>query len=130
MSLVKNAQAGQSVVRFFQFVVMTIAIGLFSTAAMAEKVNLNQADEATLQYIPGIGPSKSSDIVKVREQAGGFKQYEDLLEVPGIGEKTLEEIKKYGLLDGGVSELTQEMQDNPPSKKVSATDSSQSETSS
>ncbi len=115
----QSARAGQRVIRFFQLGVMVMAISLFSHAAMAEKVNLNQADAETLQYIPGIGPGKSADMIKYREQLGGFKSYEDLLDISGIGEKTLEGIKKYGTLEGGVSELSQEMRDNPPKKTPS-----------
>lgn len=129
----QRARTGQSGIRFFmrffQYAVMVMAIGMFSIAGAAEKVNLNLADAETLQYIPGIGPGKSADIIKLRQQNGGFKSFEDLLEVSGIGVKTLEDIKKYATLNGGVSKISQEMRDNPPSKKVTATDSSQNQTS-
>jgi hypothetical protein len=54
---------------------------------------------------------------------------DQLLEVRGIGESILKDIKEYGTLEGGVSTLTQEMQDNPPSKKVSAASADQEQTS-
>lgn len=124
----QNAHYGR-LFHFFQFTVMALAISLFSTAVLAEKVNLNQANVETLQYIPGIGPGKSADIVKFREEFGNFKSYEDLLQVPGIGEKSLEDVKKYGTLEGGVSELSQEMQDNPPAKSISASNTTQDQSS-
>ncbi len=107
--------------QFFRYVVVVMAIGLFSTVAMAEKINLNQADAETLEYIPGIGPTKAVAIIKLREQIGGFKSFEDVLEVRGIGIKILEAIKAHGTLEGGVAEISQEMLDNPPKVTVMST---------
>ena len=87
-----------------------------ASVASADKVNLNTADAQTLQYIPGIGPAKAAEIVRVREEIGGYQTIEDLLEVPGIGAKTLLDIEANGSLDGGVTTLTEEMINNPPSK--------------
>ena len=112
-------------VMLFRYVVL--AMGMLSVAAMSadvddmvEKVNLNQADAQVLEYIPGIGAAKATAIIALREQNGGFKQFEDLLEARGIGVKILQDIKAYGTLTGGVTELSQKMLDNPPSKKVTA----------
>ncbi len=129
MKPIRKTASAKSFFRIFQFMVMAVTISLFSAAAMAEKVNLNEADAETLQYIPGVGPSKANDIIKIRLQNGGFNNFEQLLEVPGIGEKTLEDIKRHGTLEGGVSTLTEEMQANPPAKKASTVDSEQSQTS-
>jgi comEA protein len=115
-------------IRSLQQLVFAVALGLFSSILLAqestqsdsEKININNASAETLQYIPGIGASKAESIVKLRKQKGGFKSLEELLEVRGIGEKLLESIIEYGTLDGGVSELTQEMMENPPSKKMSS----------
>lgn len=95
------------------------------SVAADEKVNLNQADAETLQYIPGIGPSKSQLIVQAREELGEFSSFEQLLEIRGIGEKLLSKIQAHGTLQGGVSELTEEMQENPPTNKVTHTTESQ-----
>ncbi len=119
----QKTQHGLKAFQLIQFTLLAITITLFSSTAMAEKVNLNQANAETLQYIPGIGPGKSADIITLRDQTGGFKNIDELLDVPGIGEKTLEDIKKYGTLEGGVSELTEEMQENPPGKSASTSDS-------
>lgn len=94
-----------------------------SGVAWAEKVNLNTADAEALQYIPGIGATKSADIIKLREANNGFKAIEDLLAVRGIGEKTLEVIRKHAAIDSGVSSLTEAMRNNRP-KKISTTGSS------
>ncbi|MAP64539.1 MAG: competence protein ComEA [Microbacterium sp.] len=52
-------------------------------------VDLNTADVATLETLPGIGPALGARIVAWREQNGRFGSVEDLLAVAGIGEKVL-----------------------------------------
>ncbi len=59
------------------------------------KVNLNKAESSELETIPGIGPSKAKAIIAFREENGDFNKIEDLTNVPGIGDKTLESIKDY-----------------------------------
>lgn len=58
------------------------------------KVRINYASEEEIQQLPGIGPSKARAIIQYREEFGYFKQVEDLLEVSGIGEKTLDALKE------------------------------------
>lgn len=54
-------------------------------------VNLNTADVATLQReLAGIGATKAQAIVAYREEHGDFATVDELLEVKGIGEATLE----------------------------------------
>ena len=84
------------------------------------QINLNTADAEALQYIPGIGPSRAADIIRLREEKGEFNAVEELLQVPGIGEKTLLDIAKFGSVDSGVSILTEEMAANPPRMEASA----------
>ena len=58
-----------------------------------EKININLADAATLQMIPGIGPSKAERILEYRETTGPFQNIEDIKNVSGIGNlKTFESI--------------------------------------
>jgi len=57
----------------------------------AGPVNINQADADTIaRELQGIGPVKAKAIVDYRESNGPFESVEDLLEVKGIGPKTLE----------------------------------------
>ncbi|MFO7154312.1 MAG: helix-hairpin-helix domain-containing protein [Caldicoprobacter oshimai] len=58
-----------------------------------QKVNINTADEATLDTLPGIGPSKAKRIIEYREQNGPFKSVEEIKNVSGIGDKTFEQLK-------------------------------------
>lgn len=54
-------------------------------------VNLNTADAATLQReLAGVGATKAQAIVAYREEHGNFASVDELLEVKGIGEATLE----------------------------------------
>lgn len=59
--------------------------------AQVAVVNLNTADAATLQReLVGIGATKAQAIVAYREEHGNFASVDELLEVKGIGEATLE----------------------------------------
>jgi competence protein ComEA len=65
-----------------------------ATQAQTGKIRINYATAEEIQKLPGIGPSKANAIVEYREENGYFKKIEDLLEVSGIGEKTLEALKE------------------------------------
>jgi comEA protein len=58
-------------------------------------ISLNTADAALLESIPGIGPKIASEIVLYRTQKGPFLSIEELLNIRGIGPKTLEKLKPY-----------------------------------
>lgn len=55
-------------------------------------ININKATLAELTALPGIGEVKAQAILDYREQNGDFHSLEELLEVPGIGPRTLEQI--------------------------------------
>lgn len=65
------------------------------TADGGGKVKINYATQEEIESLNGIGPSKAQSIIQHREEHGLFKTVEDLLEISGIGEKTLENIKDY-----------------------------------
>ena len=58
-------------------------------------VNLNTADQAALETLPGVGPVTAAAILEWRAQHGGFTSVDELLEVSGIGEATLAEIAPH-----------------------------------
>lgn len=59
-------------------------------------VNINTATAEELdEALPGIGETKAKRIVEYREAAGGFDSVDELLNVSGIGEKTLENLRPY-----------------------------------
>lgn len=53
------------------------------------RVNLNTADVAALDTLPRVGPAIAQRIIDWREANGAFTSVDDLLSVPGIGEKML-----------------------------------------
>jgi competence protein ComEA len=56
-------------------------------------VNINRANAAQLQILNGIGPSKAQEIIKYRKAHGGFKSVDELVNVNGIGPKTVQKLK-------------------------------------
>jgi len=64
---------------------------LASNPVLAEKLNINTADAATIAAeLNGVGESRAKEIVKYREQVGKFKSIEELENISGIGMKTIE----------------------------------------
>lgn len=58
-------------------------------------IPLNSADQVALETIPGIGPVTAAAILKHRDEIGGFRSLEQLLDVDGIGPATFESIRSY-----------------------------------
>ena len=58
------------------------------------KINLNTATSEQLQTISGIGAKRAEDIVAYRESHGSFQSVDDLKNVSGIGDKTLDKIRE------------------------------------
>lgn len=59
-------------------------------APVGAVINLNKADVQTLAQLHGVGEKKAEAIIAYRQANGGFKSVDELLQVKGIGEKTLE----------------------------------------
>ena len=62
-------------------------------ATETELVNINTADQAELESLPGIGSVRASAILEYRSENGPFQSIEELLKVDGIGEKTLNKLR-------------------------------------
>ncbi|MEW5763126.1 MAG: ComEA family DNA-binding protein [Bacillota bacterium] len=63
------------------------------------RININTADAAELDRLPGIGPALAERIVRYREENGPFASVDDLLNVSGIGEKKLEGLRDYATVN-------------------------------
>jgi competence protein ComEA len=48
-----------------------------------------------LEALPGIGPKTAEAILRYREEKGGFRRLEELMEVKGIGAKRFETLKGF-----------------------------------
>lgn len=64
-----------------------------AAGASSALVNLNEADEAALDALPGVGPSTAKAIIEHRRKIGRFTSVDQLLDVRGIGEAKLEQIR-------------------------------------
>ena len=62
-------------------------------SAPATLVNINTAPADQLEGLPGVGPKMAARIVEYRQKNGGFKKPEDLMNIPGIGEKNFLKLK-------------------------------------
>ena len=72
-------------------------VGLPSAAASSagQLVNINTADIAELETLPEVGPVTAQAIITWRDEHGGFTSVDELLEVDGIGEATLEAMAPF-----------------------------------
>jgi competence protein ComEA len=63
-------------------------------------IAFNRASAAELQQIPGIGPAIARQLIAFRTEKGGkVRQFDDFLDVKGIGKKKLEVLKKHLTLE-------------------------------
>lgn len=78
---------------------LAILLSFCAFNALATPVNINSADAKTIsESLSNIGLKKAEAIVKYRTEKGAFSRVEDLTNVAGIGEKTIEKNKKDILL--------------------------------
>lgn len=64
-----------------------------STNIQSNLININNANAAQLDTLPGIGEVTANKIINHREENGLFKSIEEIKKVNGIGDKKYEEIK-------------------------------------
>ena len=65
-----------------------------------QTVNINKANAQTMaSALNGVGESRAEDIVRYREEFGPFTTKEQLTEVKGIGQSTLDRNRKVITLD-------------------------------
>lgn len=58
-------------------------------------VNINTADIAELDTLPGIGEATAKDIIAFREKNNGFRRIEDIMKVPRIKQNRFDKIRDF-----------------------------------
>ena len=74
---------------------LALAAGAVTAQDQEHKVDLNRATIQELVELPGIGETVAARIVSYREENGGFRAPEELMNVRGIGEKTYLKLEPY-----------------------------------
>lgn len=67
-------------------------------ASITAPININTASAQELTALKGVGESKAQAIIAWRDKNGPFEKIEQLLEVNGIGESTLNDVRKRVVL--------------------------------
>lgn len=93
---IHHANAARRLTSALIALALVLSVGAVPAMAAAEgSVNINTADEATLQLLPRVGPAVAKRIVEYREENGKFAEATDLMQVRGIGEKTFQLLEPY-----------------------------------
>jgi competence protein ComEA len=74
-------------------VITTAPLAPVTPTGSAALVNINTADQLELETLPGVGPVTATAIIDWRTENGGFSTVDELIEVSGIGEVTLSELR-------------------------------------
>lgn len=103
-------------------VLLALVVFLSISLNAAAGVNINTATQAELESLDGIGPKKALAIIEYRKKHSGFKSVDDLKNVEGIGDTTLENLRKNISITGPTTAIT------PGAKKVAKATKSTQET--
>ena len=87
-----------------KLLMLCVALALSLSATFAAAVEVNSADQATLETVKGIGPVHAKAIIDERTKNGPFKDADDLAaRVKGIGTKSVTNLEAAGLTINGSS---------------------------
>ncbi|MEA1995517.1 MAG: helix-hairpin-helix domain-containing protein [Campylobacterota bacterium] len=75
-------------------VVSFLSVSLVYAQVNSQKQDINKATVSELVTVKGIGEVKAKAIVEFIKEKNGIKNMDELLEVKGIGSKTLGEFKQ------------------------------------
>lgn len=80
---------------------LLLALGLAGGAIAAETVDINTADvEQLAETLNGIGDTKAEAIVEFREANGPFEAIDELVEVKGVGLRTVDKNRERMTVSG------------------------------
>jgi competence protein ComEA len=83
-------------VMFATVIVAVMAMAVGNACAAGALIDINSADQKTLESLPGVGPATAQEIVKGRP----YKSVDDLANVKGIGKSKLEKIRPLVTVGG------------------------------
>jgi competence protein ComEA len=63
--------------------------------ALGLRIDINRASKEELVLVPGIGEKTAERIIRLRKQRGAFRDLSELTSIPGIKEKRLNHLRKY-----------------------------------
>ncbi|MEI6000599.1 helix-hairpin-helix domain-containing protein [Paraburkholderia bengalensis] len=87
-----------------KLLMLCAALVLSLSAGFAAAVEVNNADQAALESVKGIGPVHAKAIIDERTKNGPFKDADDLANrVKGIGHKSVKNLEAAGLTINGSS---------------------------
>ncbi len=85
--------------RVFPIIIIIMALVVMTPCYADTLVNINTATVMELQTLPGIGPSLAQAIVDYRQSSGPFRTIQDLMNVPRIGQATLNNLTPFITVD-------------------------------
>jgi competence protein ComEA len=78
------------------------------SAGDALQININTATAEELARLNGVGPTHAAGIIAFRQKNGPFKNPEELMQVTGIGPRTIEKNKGLIVVEHPAKKLTHE----------------------
>lgn len=86
----------------FKKLLMTVLTLIVTMGLAFAGVEVNNADQAALDSVKGIGPAKSKAILAERSKGGNFKDWADFeVRVKGVGPKNAVKFSEAGLTVNG-----------------------------
>ncbi len=64
-------------------------------------IDINTADVNDLKKIPGLGNKKAQELIRYRDENGDFDNWEEVKNVPGFSEETVQILQRGGVSLGG-----------------------------
>jgi len=74
---------------------LVLAASLAAKDPPRAPININTATVQQLQKLPGIGPARAAQVIRLREKNGPFRSVEELRALPRLSEKQFQQLKKY-----------------------------------
>lgn len=84
---------------------LLFALVLAPLTAFAVPVDINTADAPALETVNGIGPARARAIVEYRKANGPFASVDDLTKVPGIGDKSIVQLRDQLTVSGAKKQV-------------------------